>query len=297
MVWLIPLFIVNAALVALLALPRAPSAALPWEEAGERNSSSWHSRLQASHRSLAEDAGLPLSPLTFLTLRGAAAALGAAGMGLLLGPVSALCGAVAGWLLVAEWVKARREARLLRSADQFREVLQSVVGSLRAGRSLPQALEQAYRDLQHMPGRRGDLMAEVLQQALSALSLGAPLDSALRGMAARLPLEEVRLFTDAVIISRVRGGNLVHVMLTLIRLNVDRFQVRQEVRIQTAQKRLEGTIISVMPVGMLLLLTWMAPDYMAPLTETPAGQAVTGVGLSLVLAAFLVAQSLSRIEV
>lgn len=297
MVWLVLLLPVNIALVLLIFLPRAPTPAPPWDEAPPRAPSPWLVRLQARHGELVEAAGLSMSPSNFLLTRlGITVAAGAV-MGLLLGPISGILGAAAGWMLVGEWVRARREARLLRCAEQFREVLQSVVSSLRAGRSMPQALQQAYQDLHQIPGRRGDLMSDVLEQALSELSLGAPLDSVLQGMTRRIPLEEIRLFVDAVIISRVRGGNLVQVLLTLIRLNTERFQVRQEVRIQTAQKRLEGTVVSVMPVGMLLLLSFLAPDYMAPLTRTAGGQAVVGIGLFLVLAAYLYAQSLARIQV
>jgi len=288
---------VNAALALLLFLPRAPAQRLPWDEAPPPRVRSWQARLHQSHSELVATAGIPVSPATFLLIRAGIALGSGLLMGLLLGPVSAILGAAAGWLLVGEWARARKEARLLRCAEQFREVLQSVVSSLRAGRSMPRALQQAYRDLHQIPGREGDLMSQLLEQALSELSLGAPLDTVLQGMAQRVPLEEIRLFADAVIISRLRGGNLVQVLLTLIRLNVERFQVRQEVRIQTAQKRMEGTMVSVMPVAMLLLLTLMAPDYMAPLTRTAGGQALVGLGLFLVLVAYLYAQSLARIEV
>lgn len=297
MVWLVLLIPVNIALALVLFLPRAPAPQLPWDEAPHSPAPSWKTRLQQSHSELVDAAGIPLSPTTFLAIRTGIAVGGGAFMGLLLGPVSALLGAAAGWLLVGEWARARKEARLLRCAEQFREVLQSIVSSLRAGRSMPQALQQAYRDLHQIPGREGDLMSQVLEQALSELSLGAPLDNVLQSMARRVPLEEIRLFADAVIISRVRGGNLVQVLLTLIRLNMERFQVRQEVRIQTAQKRLEGSMVSAMPLAMLLLLTLMAPDYMAPLTRTAGGQALVGLGLFLVLVAYLYAQSMARIEV
>ncbi|HEY8345963.1 MAG TPA: type II secretion system F family protein [Symbiobacteriaceae bacterium] len=297
MVWLMLLIPVNAALVILLGLPGRPRPSPPWDEAPTPAPRLWLKRLQASQKDLVEAAGLPLSPGGFLLVRTGTAASLALAMAALLGPVSGLLGALAGWALVGEWVRSRQEIRLLRCAEQFREFLQSVISSLRAGRSILHALRQAHEDLQQIPGRHGDLLPTVLEQALSELNLGAPLDAVLRRMADRIPLEEVRLFTDAVIISRVRGGNLIQVLLTLVRLNVERFQVLQEVRVQTAQKRVEAAVVSAMPVVMLVLLTLLAPDYMAPLTRTAAGQAITGIGLCLVLAAYLISRRLSRIEV
>lgn len=294
MIWMLAL--VNAGLVLVLAAPGPDPVRAPWDEPPAAAGSWWQSFRRAQVRQLAA-AGMEIDAGLFLALRGGAVLAGALGMWLLLGPVSSLCGGLAGWLLVQETLRSRQDARLLRFADQFREVLQSIASSLRSGRAMVQALEQARSDLLQVPGRERDLLAGEMSRLLEEMRLGASLETALRGLCGRVPLEEVRLFADAVAICRVRGGNLVEVLQTLIRLNVDRFQVRQEVRVQTAQKRLEGLIISVMPVIMLLLLVLVAPDYMAPLTGTAVGQAMVGTGLFLVLASYLITRSITRIEV
>lgn len=295
MLWLLALM--NAGLVFVLLQP-SPSVRIPdWDGSDVDATPDRWAQLQSGQAALSGSAGLAVSPAAMLALRIGIAAVGAIAMGLLLGPVSAVCGGIAGWLGVQEWANGRREARLLQFADQFREVLQSITNSLRAGRAMQQALIQAYEDLLRIPGRQNGMMALELSHMLEELSLNHPLDQVIDGLQSRVPLEEVRLFADAVRICRIRGGNLVQVLQTLVKLNVDRFQVRQEIRVQTAQKRMEGAIMSAMPLIMLLLLSTISPDYMSPLTSTVVGQALIGLGLLAVLAAFLINRNLTRIEV
>ncbi|HEY3365652.1 MAG TPA: type II secretion system F family protein [Symbiobacteriaceae bacterium] len=294
MIWLLAL--VNGGLVFLVAMPGEQVRATPWDAPSQAIRDRWEG-FRSSQTSLAISSGLNMDPVLFLVLRLGAVAVGAVAAGFLFGPVSFVCGGTGGWLVVQEWLRSRREARLWLFADQFREVLQSVVNSLRAGRAIGQAMEQALEDLLRIPGRERDLMALELTRVVDELTLGSPLDTVLQGLAARIPLEEVRLFTDAVMICRIRGGNLVHVLQTLMGLNVDRFQVRQEVRVLTSEKRAEGSIVALMPVVMLVLLSLIAPDYMHPLTGTVVGQALIGVGLLMVLVAHMIIRKLVRIEV
>ena len=295
MLWLLAL--VNAGLIFVLLQPAPVATAPDWDGSATDGAADRWEQLRSGQATAAASVGLTMSPGTLLALRIGMAGAGALAMGLLLGPVSAVCGGIAGWLGVQEWLNARKEARLLQFADQFREVLQSITNSLRAGRAMQQALAQAQEDLLRIPGRHQGLMALELSHMLEELRLNHPLDQVIDGLQNRVPLEEVRLFADAVRICRIRGGNLVQVLQTLVKLNVDRFQVRQEIRVQTAQKRMEGSMMSVMPLVMLLLLTLIAPDYMAPLTRTVIGQALVGLGLLAVLVAFLINRNLTRIEV
>lgn len=295
MIWLIAL--VNAGLVFIVLQPAPAVTAPDWDTSTSESAPDRWEQLRSGQAVATASVGLTISPGAMLALRIGVAGAGAVAMGLLLGPVSAMCGGIAGWLGVQEWLNARKEIRLLQFADQFREVLQSITNSLRAGRAMQQALAQAQEDLLRIPGRQQGLMALELSHMLEELRLNHPLDQVIDGLQARVPLEEVRLFADAVRICRIRGGNLVQVLQTLVKLNVDRFQVRQEIRVQTAQKRMEGSMMSVMPLVMLLLLTLISPDYMSPLTQTVIGQALVGLGLLAVLVAFLINRNITRIEV
>jgi tight adherence protein B len=279
-----------------LMLPAPEEHHLPWEEEAE-GARTWLDQFAHRQQVQLSWAGIKVNALIFTGLRVGLSVSAAVGAGALLGPISGGCGAIGSWLVVQEWLRSRHDARLLQFADQFRETLQSIVNSLKANRSMAQALLQGHSDLIRVPGREDGLLAHELERMLEELRLGAPLDTVMHGLVTRVPLEEVQLFADAVNICRVRGGNLVQVLQTLVRLNVDRFQVRQEVRVQTAQKRGEGTIISLLPLGLLFTLTLIAPDYMEPLTSTFAGQAMIGVGLFFILLAYLISRAFTRIEV
>ena len=83
-------------------------------------------------------------------------------------------------------------------------------------------------------------------------NLGIPIELALRNMADRIPVMDVRFFVIAVVIQRSTGGDLAEVLDKIGRLIRQRFELRGLVRSLTAEGRLSGIILLGLPPTLLV---------------------------------------------
>ena len=72
---------------------------------------------------------------------------------------------------------------------------------------------------------------------------------------------EIKKTRPALIIQNETGGNLAEILGNLAETVRDRFKIRGEVRVRTAQGRLTAIILISLPPGMLFLMNFLNPDY------------------------------------
>lgn len=215
-------------------------------------------------------AGLRLLPAEFFLFQ-----VASAGLAVALG-VLALGGA--GWLLAPAgfaapslWL-ARREQQRLRLLDQqLPDAMLMMANSLRSGFSLLQAMEVVSRE---MP----DPIARELAQVLREHQVGVPLEDALQAMAARCGSADLDLMVTAVLIQRKVGGNLAGVLEKIAGTIRSRLHLLGQVRALTAQGRLSGLIIGVLPLAMGVALYLLAPGFLDPLLHHPLGWGLLALG-------------------
>lgn len=209
--------------------------------------------------------------------------------------VTALICLPAGFLLQRSASEAltRREAQALR--DQLQEALLSLATSLKAGQSLPHALQRCAVELRRLHPRGGGLIRE-LELAAREVQLGAPVDDALRTLRARVPLEEVAALVDALVTTRRLGANIVEVMGNVAQMVADRLAVEREIQVLTAQKRTEAAILAVIPLGIYLIVRITNPAYLAVFHATLWGQVALGLILLFVTGGYWMAQRIASIE-
>ncbi len=216
-------------------------------------------------------AGLEASPST-LGGRLLAGWLAVTALGVAVGLPVMLCALLAPALtagavhVVLQW-KERNRLRAMEA--QLPDLLQILINSLRAGYSLPQALSLAASECD-APVR------EELERVLRELRLNASLDEALDNLVRRVPSRDLELVTQAIIIQRQVGGNLVEVLSNINRLIRDRIQLAREVRVLTSQGRLSGWVVGLLPVAMGLVLWMLAPWYVTHLVGNPLGRLLLG---------------------
>jgi tight adherence protein B len=218
---------------------------------------------------LLEQADLRVSIGNFLAV---AAALGAV--------AGAACFFWAGWKLAvvagpsaaalpffaASW---KRKARRDKFLSQLPGAFELMARVLRAGQSVTQAF-QAAADAAEEP-----LGAE-FSRCTHQQNLGLRPEVVLQEMAGRSGIVELRIFVMAVAIQRQTGGNLSEVLDRLATLVRSRLQLRQEVRTLTAEGRLQGLTLAVLPVLMFGVLFVLNRKYAEVLLEHPGLLAATG---------------------
>jgi tight adherence protein B len=206
----------------------------------------WLSRLQG----ILEQADVHWSVNTFLTLT-AALALPLAGVGvwlqgLLLGTLAGGLGALLPLAYVLYRRKKRREAFLAQLPGAF-DLMARV---LRAGHSVPQAL-QAVVESSEQP------VAGEFAQCQEQQNLGLRPEISFQDMARRTGVIEMRIFLMAMMVQRQVGGNLSEVLERLAMLIRSRLRLRSQVRTLTAEGRMQGLTLLLLPFllfGVMMLV-------------------------------------------
>jgi tight adherence protein B len=153
--------------------------------------------------------------------------------------------------------------------DQLVDFLTMTANAMRAGHSFLQALELAARE---MP----DPIGLELRRTLREVSLGLTLEEALLRMVERLPSADLDLLMTAVMIQRQVGGDLASILDNIASTIRERQRIKAEVRTLTAQGRLSGWVISLLPIVLALLLNQLNPSYMRLLWTHPIGVMLLG---------------------
>jgi len=202
----------------------------------------------------------------------------------------------AGLLLKSTLQDALRHRRTQALRDQLQEALLSLATSLKAGQSLPTALQRCATDLRRLHPAGGELVHEV-EVAAREVELGAPVDETLLGLRKRVPLEEVEALVDALVTTRRRGGNIVEVMGNVSQMVADRLAVEREIQVMTAQKRTEAAILAVIPLGIYLVVRLTNPVYLGVFHATRWGQVALGLIFLFVAGGYWMAQRIARIDI
>ena len=159
------------------------------------------------------------------------------------------------------WLQARY---LRRVDDQLVDALRMMSNALKAGLNLQQSLDLVSRE---MPPPISVVFARVVNE----INLGRLTDDALRRMAQRVPLDDVRLFADSVLTLRETGGNLSETFAVIAETVIERKKVQGRIKTVTTQGVSQGVIICSMPFALLLLFAFIDEHYLDPFFNTPLG--------------------------
>jgi tight adherence protein B len=217
---------------------------------------------------LLEEADLPLRGGHFLFVTLAVAlALGLIGGWFVQWP-GFLAGCALGTALPVGLLQFRRKARRERMLAQLPNAFELMARVIRAGQAVPQAL-QAVADAFEEP------LAREFKRCQQQQELGLPPDVVFREMANRCGIVEFRIFVMAMLIHRQTGGNLSEILERLAALVRTRLRLRQQVRTLTAEGRLQGHTLVVLPFVLYAAMFCINRPYAALLLDHPQLVGVT----------------------
>ena len=224
-------------------------------------------------------AGLPLRSGEFIVLCFASATL-LAMLFLLLGGgqlVAGVTGAVAGFFFPFILVNMKIARRMKAFNGQLGDALILIANSLRTGYSFMQASDMVAQEM------RPPISSE-FSRAVKEMNLGVTIEDALGTLGKRINSEDLDLVLTAVLIQRQVGGNLSEVLDNIARTIRERVRIRGEIRTLTAQGRISGIIVSLLPVVLGLVIYLLNPEYVKLLFVHPVGKIMLGVaGLGQVI--------------
>ena len=187
-------------------------------------------------------------------------------------------------------VKYLQNSRLELFEKQLPDALLMVSGGMRAGASLSVALESMVKEQKPPLAQEFDLM-------LREQRLGVDFDNALSNMEKRMPLLDFVLLVAAMKITREVGGNFAEILESLSHTLRRKHEMEGKIKALTAQGKLQGIVMAMLPVFLLAILTFMEPDAMAPLYNTLYGWGVLLVVSIMITIGYLGIQKIVNIDV
>jgi tight adherence protein B len=214
-------------------------------------------------------ADMKLTVGEFLILRAAAGVVGFAigflvlssvmpALGVLLGIVLALIASIVP-VMVAKFKAGRRKKAFI---NQLGDTITLMANSLRAGYSLLQTMEMVAKEAK-------DPIATEFSRVFREVGLGISLSQALDHLLERVPSDDLDFLVTAINIQHEVGGNLAQILTTIGHTIRERVRIQGEIGVLTAQVKLSGTIVTLVPVGLAGFLFLINPSYMGALFVWP----------------------------
>lgn len=151
-------------------------------------------------------------------------------------------------------INSLRKKRLLKLEMQLLDALLLLANGLRSGLSLMQAWSVTAKEL-------NSPLAEEFHRVLRENSLGISLDTALMNMVERVDSKDVELVISGILIQREVGGNLAEVLDSIADTIDKRVKLRGKIRVLTAQGRLSGLIVSILPFALGAFIFIFHPEF------------------------------------
>jgi len=164
------------------------------------------------------------------------------------------------WLYVLH----RRTVRFRKFEEQLPEAIDLLVSALRAGHSLMTAIGFIGQE------SREPLSAE-FGTCFKEQNYGVDLRTALLNLGTRMALQDLQIFIAAVLIQKESGGNLAEVLEKVARTSRERFRLRKQIRVHTAQGRMTGWILALLPVVLGFGMYMVHPEGISLLWTNPTG--------------------------
>src|SRR5690606_12192315 len=155
-----------------------------------------------------------------------------------------------------------------------------------------QAMEAISKEL---PSPISDEFRRVVQE----MQIGIPMETALENLLRRIPSDDLDFVVTAINVQREVGGNVSEILDNISFTIRERVRIKGEVRVLTSQVRTSGTVLSLIPFGLTLILWFLNPDYLMSVTD--GGPICTAVIictiLGLIFSSYFIMMRIADIEV
>ncbi|MFC1704494.1 type II secretion system F family protein [Candidatus Omnitrophota bacterium] len=183
-----------------------------------------------------------------------------------------------------------RQMRLKKFSSQMVDSLMILSSSLRGGLSLIQAIEVLCEE---MPPPISQEFNLILQEN----KWGVNLEESLQRLRTRMPLEEVNLLVSSVLVARETGGELTRVFTRLIETIRNNIRLKEKIATLTLQGRLQGVIMSILPVGFAFFINKQQPDHFDIMWESYTGRKLLVTAVVLQILGIFLIKKISTLKV
>ncbi len=193
--------------------------------------------------------------------------------------------------LIVPWVYIgiKKEKRLQSFEMQLADSLVIMANALRAGFGFQQAMETVVKE---MPPP----IATEFDWCLREMNLGFNQEEALMNLSARVNSEELDMVISGIIIQKQVGGNLAQILDNIGDTMRDRARIKKQVRTLTAQGKMSGLIVGLLPVVLLAAMLLISPEHVYFLFQDSKGLTMLGMAVVMEVIGALVISRIVNIE-
>lgn len=199
-------------------------------------------------------------------------------------------------VLVQVQIKSRTKKEKWQLTLQFKDGIVSLSNALTAGYSIENAFSEAVKDLRFLYEDSSRIVIE-FQQISQQIKLNRNVEELLLEFGSRSGIEDIINFAEIVTTAKRTGGDLIKIMRTTSNNISDKIEVQREIGTLIAAKKLEGNIMSVIPMGIIIYLNCCMPDFLDPMYQDLIGRVVMSIALIGYLLALLLLNKIVSIRV
>lgn len=188
------------------------------------------------------------------------------------------------------YVLAKRRVRFHKFEQQLPEALDLMVSAIRAGHSLNSSLDLVAHEINNPIG--GEFRICFDEQ-----NYGLELKTAMSNLTYRIPLQDLKMMSTAILIQKESGGNLAEVLDKVAYVIRERFRLKQQVRTHTAQGRMTGWILALLPVFLGFALYMIDPKNMSMLWHNAIGVKLMYAAVIMIIIGGLIIRKIVNMEV
>jgi len=188
------------------------------------------------------------------------------------------------------WVQMKRKRRFGKFEAGLPESLDMMVSALRAGHSLIAAMGLMARECAAPVGTE-------FRICFDEQNYGLELNTAMDNLLNRMPIQDLRIVATAIMIQKESGGNLAEVLDKTSYVIRQRFRLKRQVMTHTAQGRLTGMILTILPVALGIAIYFVNPKMMSILWTTPIGIKLLWSAAGMIVVGGLIIRKIVNMEV
>ena len=166
--------------------------------------------------------------------------------------ILAVAGGIVAGIIPYLYLVIMREMRFRKCDELLPEAIDLMARGLRAGHALTAVLEMVSEEI-------AEPIASEFKRLHEEHALGLPLREATMNLVSRLPRDDMRFLATAILLQKETGGNLAVILDKTAAVARERARLRGQLRIYTAQGRVTGWVLCMMPFimfGLLSTINW-----------------------------------------
>lgn len=187
--------------------------------------------------------------------------------------------------------KRKKELKL-----QFKDAIVSLADSMNVGYSVENAVKESYKEMMILYGKDSYICKEFME-IIRKTEVNTPIEVAFSDLAQRTEVDDILLFSQIFRIAKRTGGSMVSLIQMVSNHISQSIRVEQEINVAISEKKMEQSIMSFVPMGIIVYVGVTSPEFLEVMYATIAGRIVMTISLIAYGAALCMAEKIMKIEV